>query len=756
MYAASKIAERLALAAREFSIVPEPHSLAEVDAFEAHLASRGMYVYGDNGLPIATQSLTQFERDWMLNEQVLCLCDAMYAMSRYCYLKNEQNIIERFVPRVPQRILFDIIAELEGANRTLEIMILKARQLGCSTIVELLIALRIIFSYGVNAIIGSADQTKTGLMASMLFLAYDKMPVWLKPQWTRRVESDRGMLTFAALASGVSFQHGAQASGIARGTTPTVYHLSECASFTDAENQIESSLFRCVHPSPSVLGVLESSGEGDKGWWPDTWRSSRDHWATHGARLCPLFLPWFCGIEMYPDHQWITYDHPLSPDWRPNKDTREHVAKCELYVRNTPLLERHLVAYQRAHGTFRGPYWEMPRAQQWFWEFGHEEAKRKSPTAEAKWFQEMCADDEEALQHSIVSVFGHETIEVIDAGRKRDYLAYGLSGQSIEDGHEPPPEDIDRSRDRIPLRLISIKTQETHRWEMIPLRFNTPLRETVAEDAIGKLFVFHPPRPGVRYSMGIDTSGGVGEDSTVISVWGLGNGQQPDFQAAEFASPFVSHVEAYAFGAVIGTYYAQHMSRETTRWPMPYVAVEQVEAVGDTCQLQMIRMGYPLSCFHRMSRYDQKPSSIAKSKRSKVGKLGWFTFSWSRPILTGNFVHCAQNGWAEINSPWLIGEMKHFEARYSASGKEKFRHEDGEHDDRIFGAAMAIFCPHDMQVMANRSKKRLSEAEAALPPVDIGAYRGQVYFAQDIRANSIVSGADVLYPDRDGLEREAY
>ena len=105
-------------------------------------------------------------------------------------------------------------------------------------------------------------------------------------------------------------------------------------------------------------------------------------------------------------------------------------------------------------------------------------------------------------------------------------------------------------------------------------------------------------------------------------------------------------------------------------------------------------------------------------------KRGWYTYGWSRPILTGYFVQCAQNGWIRINSPWLIEEMKQFEVHLTSTGKEKMEHEQGAHDDRIFAAAMATFCPHDQDIVAERSKKRIVEADA-LPPIDLGPYRGQ-------------------------------
>jgi hypothetical protein len=750
VYAENKVKARLALLAEEFQFTPEYRSVEEIEAFEEYLKGNDKYTYGELGQPIGTQNLTDRDRAWMLNEQLLVLCDAAYFLTRYAFLRDEEGVIKRFKFRVPQRIYFDIICDLESRNAAIEVMALKARQLGISIFTELLIAHRTIFSYGVSSVIGSADQTKTSEMSRMLLLCYDMLPVWLRPQHTSRVESDRGKMLFGSMASGVSFQHGSQKFGIATGSTPTIYHLSEVALYGDASVMlIDEGLWKAVHASTSVLGILESTGRSNKGWWAETWYYSKRNWPR--CRMFPMFLPWFCGVDIYPKPAWLNI-RPIPRDWYPNRDTRNHVAKAELYVRSSPLLEKHLLAEQDRRGVAHADRWRMPIAQQWFWEVNHDEAKTKGN--ESSFLQEMAGDDEEALQHSVESVFGHEAIQVIDDQRRREYSCYGISGQSIEDAHEPPMEDIDYNAERISVKMDSVKG-DTHRWELIPLRFAAPLREDNPDDAVGKLIVFHPPQPGVRYSMGIDTSEGKGEDSTVISVWGLGSGQTPDFQAAEFASSYVSHTEAFAFGAAIGAYYSQYMSRESTKWPMPYVAIEQVAAVGDTCQGQMMRMGYPVSCFHVFTRYDLTPRQIAQRKKSKHAKRGWYTYGWSRPILTGYFVQCAQNGWIKINSSWLIEEMKQFETHITATGKERLEHEEGGHDDRIFAAAMGAFCPHDQDIVAERSKKRLLES-VLLPPVDIAPYMGPTISAGELKETRALTLQDILYGDTSSLRRHSY
>lgn len=740
MYSERKVQERLAIASKEFNIVPEYHTVEEIDLFERHMTRKAKYTYDDLGRPNGVCDLTDFEQQWMLNEQVLVLCDAAYFLTRYCYLRDETNTVTRFKFRVPQYIYFEIICDLEERGVAIEVLALKARQLGVSIFSELLISHRIIFSYGATAVIGSADQGKTSEMSKMMFLCYDMLPVWLRPQYTSRVESDRGRLLFGGLASGVSLQHGSQKFGIATGSTPTIYHLSEVALYGDASKMlIDEGLWKAVHASPKVLGILESTGRSNKGWWADTWYFSKANWPQ--SRMRPMFLPWYCGMEIYPMPSDMLKT-PIPHDWRPNADTRNHVARAQLYVESNPLIKKHLLLGQDRYGIPHTEYWSMPINQQWYWEWNHREAKEKG--IESSFLQEMAGDDEEALQHSEESVFGHTAIAEIDTRRERKYNAYTITGQSIEAVHEVTPDYYDYSRERIPVHYRS-RQGTNYRWELIPLREIEALREDDPADADGVLFVYHPPRPGMNYSIGVDTSEGKGKDSTVISVWTYANPGQPDIQCAEFASSRVNHVEAFAFVMAIAAYYKKFMEVGVTKWKEPYVSIEQVASVGDTCNLQMKKMGY--STFHRMVRYDRK-----KIRKSKATAEGWFTHGWSRPLLVTNFVHSAQNGWADINSPWLIEEMKHFEVHITATGREKLEHEDGQHDDRIMAAAMAIFCPHDLDILALRSKKRIVEP-SSLPPIDLGPWQGHVISAGQIAETRRLSIDDMLYTDSQLLDR---
>lgn len=737
MYCARRVSERLDQARSELGIKLEYHSVAEVDDFEFHLKRKGKYAYDASGRPDGTQNLEPWESQWMMNERALVMCDAAYALTRYGFVKDEENVIRRFEFRMGQRMLFEIISDLEERGLAIEIMILKARQLGMSTLVELLIMHRIVFGYGVNAVAASVDQEKSGLMANMLFMAYDLLPVWLRPRFTARsTEGDQKKLVFGTLNTSLSVQHGGKMKGgIAQGWTPTIYHISECALFANAQTMIDEGLHKAVHASPSVFGILESTGAGDQGWWPSKWHYSKENWPN--CRLCPLFLPWFVGSDIYPKPAWLRkspvprnfYDRRLPP-------TREHVAKAEAYVASHPLLRRHL-----------GAGWTMPLDQQWFWECGHQEALESS--AEATWFQSMAGDDIEALQRSSESVFGHDILVEVEERRQRDFATYGLCGQSIEEQHEPHPDDIDYRETRVPVTFSSPRG-DTFRWEFIPLKYEPDYMAALATkpDAFrqygdGKLLVFHPPMPGTDYSIGVDTSNGIGQDATCICVTAIGQRGGPDVQVAEFRSAYVSHVEAFAFVAPIAAYYSKFMSTsDSPGQRQPLMGIEQIASVGDTCQIQLRKLGY--SRFFRFQRYDGVDISKQRSTR-----MGWYTTPWSRPLLTDGFVHSIKNNWYRLNSPWTIDECRHYEVHYTARGKEKKEHEEGAHDDGIMAAAISTFIAHDLESMTVRTQKKFMGDLGAksLPEIDVSPFTGHK-FSTKASQNPMVDYSDIVYSGR--------
>ena len=738
MYDRDRINERLDAAAEQLGWMPEYHTVEQVDEVKRRLDE--IAEWDENGKYVGMKRpFTEREQRWIRNERMLCACDAAYFLTRYCYIKDDENHIVKFKFRDPQRVYFEIIAELERRGSAIQLQILKARQLGMSTVTELLVAHRIFFTAGVNAVIASSAQQQTRLMATMIFLVYDNLPYWIKPREKNRVESEKGMLLLHGTESGVSFQHGSQTTGIARGTTPTVVHLSECAAFTDPENTIEASLFNAVHESAGVFMVLESTAEGVDNWWHKTWKHSKATLNNGKGKFFPLFLPWYIGNDMYPTQVWLQ-TRPIPSDWTPSRETREMMAKAKLFVSSSPMLKKVL-----------GDDWEMGPRQAWFWEVKYEENHAKG--MDKKMMQELPGDDIECFQGDYDSVFGNDLLDGLHTATTEKYGIYAITGEGIEDKFDPFEEDIYYDENRqCTKRLIGYRNNrgDQYKWMLTPLKqeslivpddLNSTDMEAALEMADGKLLIFHEPRAGLDYTIGVDSGKGVGGDSSVVTVWAKGQGGVPDIQCAEFSSKYVSHIEIYAFVMAIASFYMKFMEQPKE----PYVSVEVLAADGDTCQMQMRKMGY--SRFHQFIRYDSK-----KVSKKNSHKIGWFTTGWSRPMLVDGFVHSVKNAWVEIHSPFLLAEMKKFEVHMTGTGREKLEHADGSHDDRVFASAIAVFTSHDLDSMIDRGKHRyVPVSQKHRPQVDIGPYNAGKFIGDNKLTDGFKSTKDIesfVYGDR--------
>jgi hypothetical protein len=738
MYAESIVKGRLDIAEEELGYRPEYHTTSEVDTFirKLELAMK-LDAQGKLYLP---RELSHGEFRFIENERILCQCDAIYWLTRYAWVSDETNTAVRFKFRGAQRILMDVIADLEEALSAIELLIAKGRQQYVTTLVQLLDAHRVNFYAYVNCFTASADRDKSAEMARKAFFAYDHMPWWLRPKYSRRVEGIPGLLEFDTLDSRMTIVHGsgsarskgAQRTGIARGTTPTVYHLSEVSAFPDPEEQIEAAIFRSVHASPKVLGILESTFAGDKGWFPEKYKYGKDNPL---ARHKSLFFPWPCARELYPPPTWwSTFGKHMPPGWKPQDKILEQTLKAELFVRSSELLTRRM-----------GEDWTMPIEQQWFYHVQFTEAERSGTLS--TFLQEMPCDDVEAMQSSFDNVFGHEVIEIIDKERERKYDVYGFCGQAIDERFEPDVDDIDYDRPRIAFNHTTPKG-ETYRWELVPLlyeRFANATGDDSERPAINNLlFVYKHPEPGRAYSIGADSSNGIGRDASIVSVNLVGLPGTPDTQVAEFRSHNVGHVELFAFAMPIALFYKQR-SIELASWPK--FAIEQLASVGDVCQSELRKLGYPVSRMHRFGRYD------GTEMKQVTNKVGWFTTGWSRPMLIGKFVHAVKNGWFILNSSWTIEECRQFEIHYTEAGKEKLEHANQSWDDGIFASAISYFIVHDMDSLAERSRRQFRgiEQSAQLPPLDLTPNRGN-WVNPNSPLNKQVSIDDILR-DRVGWER---
>ncbi len=676
---------------------PTPHSLRELAAFKDTINkittieanSKNSYVRINRRLtPAQSAHITR----WIQNEQIMCTADFMYWATRYAYICNEKGEIYKFQPRKSQEIFFEVAAHFEELEVAIELLVLKARQVGISTMTALMFLHRMLFIPNTQAVMASVQAEKSALIGRILDICYQRCPWWLVPRQT----TDRvGQVGFAN-DSILSIQSGSQATGIAQGWTPTAIHISELADIPNPKKTIEEGLLRATHPSRKLFQVHEGTGGGSTGWLADTWRSAVEGYPLGQSRFCPLFIPWPLATDLYPQDDWLK-KFPIPAGWQPMKETRKHQQQCELYIRMTPFLS-----------DCAGTNWAMPREQQYFWEFNYKAAV-KSRT-ERTWFSQMPADDLQALTGKNDLIFDHEAIEVRSRARELDYKEFAVVGKAIDDGFEPDPSIIDYDSPRIQIEWISHR-EERFNWLLVPL---LPLDAKQLRDersSLDRLLVFEEPKRGRDYSIGIDTADGLGkddEDRSVCNVTLSAKGNYPDIQCAEYVSNRVNPPQMVGFAAALGAWYGP-MCRDSRGVKF---CIEQRERPGDDCQHQLKMMGFLFH--HDMIRYDDK-----KVKENNSNKQGWYTNAWSRPFIMNRFVDAVNNGWFKPNSRWLLEELRNLERKVTLAGKTKIEHQTGKHDDRVWASALSYITRHHMDILSERSEKTYAVKTGNIPELNV-------------------------------------
>src|ERR1700677_778743 len=244
MYAESRIAESLASFKVRHGWMPEYHSIEEVERANKLIAADCQ----EKGNGEIVFHPTPKQKRWIMNERALCWADEDYFSSRYVYICDETNNIFHFKKRDSQKMLDDIVAYFDDLQVAIELIVLKARQLGVSTRVAIKFLHRLLFIPRVQGIMASISDEKSELLNRIMVTAIDMLPFWLVPS----LKKNRHNLIEFTHGSILSIQSGSQITGIAQGWTPVLVHISECGDYPNPKKTLEEGLMRATHPSSSL------------------------------------------------------------------------------------------------------------------------------------------------------------------------------------------------------------------------------------------------------------------------------------------------------------------------------------------------------------------------------------------------------------------------------------------------------------------------------------------------------------------------
>ena len=219
--------------------------------------------------------------------------NALQYIQTFLRIKTKDNKIVPFKLNSPQRRLYEVIKYEAQANKPIRIIILKARQMGFSTLTEALIFHRTATKENVNSLIIAHKDDATSNLFSMSKLFYNELPSMLKPH---RKASNAKELIFDAPARAENIIGlnskikcaTAGGDGVGRSDTFSNVHISEFAFWTGNKMETLNGLLQSVPSQPGTMVIIESTANGF-----DEFKRLWDAAVNKENDFIPVFFPWY-------------------------------------------------------------------------------------------------------------------------------------------------------------------------------------------------------------------------------------------------------------------------------------------------------------------------------------------------------------------------------------------------------------------------------------------------------------------------------
>ncbi len=245
-----------------------------------------------------------------------CRSDFEYCSRNFFWIPMKNRSEKLFSLWSGQQLLLEFMMRLKAKGKSQRILIIKGRQLGCSTLIEALIAWRCMFFANVVAFVVADEPARAAKLFSIMQYFVRRSPWWLQPMissfeykdglvFQNKNEEDRRVNP--GLNSQVVVNAANKMTGIAQGYSVNAAHLSEFPSWSDSEARtiIEEDLGNALAEGPETFAFLEGTAKGAGRYAHKLWVKSFN--LGDDSKWAPIFLPSFFEPSrvLPPEKGWI-------------------------------------------------------------------------------------------------------------------------------------------------------------------------------------------------------------------------------------------------------------------------------------------------------------------------------------------------------------------------------------------------------------------------------------------------------------------
>jgi hypothetical protein len=603
-------------------------------------------------------SLNRSELDVIIRETEKCMDDFRYAARNYFWIVDQASKQDKlFALWDSQELVYETILYLKSKGMSQRVGIIKARQLGVSTLTEGMIAWRSMFFRNADCFVVSYDDDHAAYLFSIMQHIYDKMPWWLRPEcFSRKFETGLIFDTDPEqrrLRPGLNSKvtcKGAQAvTGVGQGRALVATHISEWADFHPAkareiiEEDIENALGRTVE----CFGILETTAKGAGTYAHMLWK--RMERLGEKANWYPLFLPFFA------DRDRVIV--PLPANWKPQQDeidirdrARNDWVKCDnadCRKFTLSLFGGKVMDGQKCNFCGTGTFHPMIVSDHHLAWIENQRVNREDDEESlGKLRQEQASTAEESFQYSGVQLFSKAALRYANST-----ILHPISKGTVN------------------------KSGVFHGMNLTTGKCYVESCGVRHDHDENQIEVWELPEAGATYVMGVDTADGLGGkyDYSVAQMLRVSKYGGPDRQVAILAS---NTMDADSFAGAVnrfGRFYNEAMIAYETNAP----------SAGVMSHALRVTYGYP-------NLYKPLKSDNVSLQGNAYG---WRTTEHSKKRLYTSMRKALTDRLVVLRDKVTVEELHTF--RRENDQTERMGAATGQHDDRIMSMMISYAAAHE-------------------------------------------------------------
>jgi len=210
-------------------------------------------------------------------------------IEKYLKIKDKNSNIIPFKFNSPQEKVYNAIKSQAEKGLPIRIIILKARQMGFSTLTEAIIFKETVTEFNVNSAIVAHVADATNNLYEMFKTYYRNLPEELQPQ---TIASNGKEMIFntkdnEGLNSRIRCYTAESGTGIGRSGTINNLHISELSTWAEQKDTL-LAILQCVPRTPNSMAIIESTANGY-----DEFKERWDMAVSGESDFIPVFCAWY-------------------------------------------------------------------------------------------------------------------------------------------------------------------------------------------------------------------------------------------------------------------------------------------------------------------------------------------------------------------------------------------------------------------------------------------------------------------------------